>query len=462
MDVNLFKNYIMNWIPSLEKSEKPLYLVIAEQLENDIKNGILLPGTKLPSQRDLANFLNINLGTIAKSFKICRQKGLIYGSVGKGTFVSSDTKTKEIMFSSSKLSKQIEMGSLFSDNKLSKKTISKINLLLNNTDSSLIFQYDGPAGNLFQRKAMIKLSYQLKLQTNEKNILFTSGSQNAITAIFMSFFKKGDRVGTTSLIYPGVKAVANMLGIQLVPIKEKNNEITKEGIEYACKNENIKGLYLIPDYNVPTTHIMSDKLRKEIANIAINRNLLIIEDSPFSLLNQELNPPIARYAPENTFYIFSTSKVLAHGLRFAFVITPIKYKYTLLNTLYNINISTSPLIIDIVSRMINEGLINTILEEKRKLIIDRNIFINDSLKDYKLFGNVNCPFRWLILPTNITGKEFEDRAHDLGLNVYCSERYSIGGIKPINAIRLSILPIRNNDDFKKAVSILKKILLTLK
>lgn len=56
MPVNSFDNYYMSWRPQFDKSKKPYYLSLAVQLEEDIQSGLLLPGTKLPPQRELADF----------------------------------------------------------------------------------------------------------------------------------------------------------------------------------------------------------------------------------------------------------------------------------------------------------------------------------------------------------------------------------------------------------------------
>ena len=94
MSVNSFDNYPMSWKPQLNKSKTPLYLMLAQQLENDIGAGILLPGTKLPPQRELADFLEVNLSTVSRAFKLCSDKGLLTGSVGDGTYVSYSSLTK--------------------------------------------------------------------------------------------------------------------------------------------------------------------------------------------------------------------------------------------------------------------------------------------------------------------------------------------------------------------------------
>ena len=89
MPVNSFENYPMSWKPDLSNTKPPLYLALARQLEDDIKAGALKPGTKLPPQRELADYLDINLSTVSRAFKICEQKGLLSASVGNGTYIAT-------------------------------------------------------------------------------------------------------------------------------------------------------------------------------------------------------------------------------------------------------------------------------------------------------------------------------------------------------------------------------------
>ena len=74
MPVNSFENYPMSWKPDITSMIPPLYKSLASALEEDIRNGILKPGDKLPPQRELADFLDINLSTITRAFKICELK----------------------------------------------------------------------------------------------------------------------------------------------------------------------------------------------------------------------------------------------------------------------------------------------------------------------------------------------------------------------------------------------------
>ncbi len=74
MPINSFENYPMNWKPKRPSKGQILYKALAEQLEQDINNGFLLPGTKLPPQRELADFLDVNVSTISRAFKICEKR----------------------------------------------------------------------------------------------------------------------------------------------------------------------------------------------------------------------------------------------------------------------------------------------------------------------------------------------------------------------------------------------------
>ncbi len=89
MPVNSFEDYPLTWKPSKALLKFPMYISLSELLEQDILSGRLPPKTKLPPQRELADFLDVNLSTITRAFKLCETKGLIYAAVGSGTYVSS-------------------------------------------------------------------------------------------------------------------------------------------------------------------------------------------------------------------------------------------------------------------------------------------------------------------------------------------------------------------------------------
>ncbi|MCC5909245.1 MAG: GntR family transcriptional regulator [Clostridiaceae bacterium] len=69
------------------KDRRPLYEQIKEKLKLLIIKGVLKADEKIPSVRELAQYLTINPNTIQKAYKDLEAEGLIYSVRGKGNFV---------------------------------------------------------------------------------------------------------------------------------------------------------------------------------------------------------------------------------------------------------------------------------------------------------------------------------------------------------------------------------------
>ena len=77
MPVNSFDNYPLTWKPDKDKLRSPYYKYLSDDLENKIINGLLKPGTLLPPQREIADYLDINYTTITRVYDNLKKKGLI-------------------------------------------------------------------------------------------------------------------------------------------------------------------------------------------------------------------------------------------------------------------------------------------------------------------------------------------------------------------------------------------------
>lgn len=458
MPVNSFENYPMSWKPTLKQTKKPLYLTLAEQLEHDIRTGALRPGTKLPPQRELADFLDINVSTVTRAFKICSNKGLLSSAVGSGTFVSYDVNTSTLIIPEPANVPLIELGSIMPETRPQQEATELLQKMLLEPDCKQLFQY-GFQNELYYKKAAAQLLHKVGISATDPDlILFSSGGQNALAAIFAGLFHPGDRIGVDPLIYPGAKGVAKLFGIQLVPIRQENGEFSEEGLLAAWKNEGIKGLYLTPDLQNPTNHTMSQACREMIACRAKELDLLIIEDAINSLLYEKPPRPVAALAPDHTIHIQSLSKSILPALRLAYIHAPALHAGTLKNVLYHLNLSQSPLLLELASRLIVSGKLDTVLEKRREGVIVRNHLADRLLQGYTMLGSEECLSRWLILPEGITGAEFEQLAREKGVSVYGSERFAVGKEEPIAAARLAICAPESIEEMKQGLRILKEIL----
>lgn len=153
MPVNSFDNYPMSWKPDLNDITGPKYIALAKLLESDIKSGKLKAGTKLPPQRELADFLDLNLSTISKVYKLCSQKGLLSASVGNGTYVSSDAAADPMLLCAKEDSHMIEMGAIIPSVSCNAKVKQYAEHLMKKPDALNLFSYGVPEGTKRQRKA---------------------------------------------------------------------------------------------------------------------------------------------------------------------------------------------------------------------------------------------------------------------------------------------------------------------
>ena len=69
------------------RDARPIYTQIVDNFRNQIVSGILLPGDKMPSVRELAGELTINPNTIQRAYRELEMCGWIASVPGKGSFV---------------------------------------------------------------------------------------------------------------------------------------------------------------------------------------------------------------------------------------------------------------------------------------------------------------------------------------------------------------------------------------
>ncbi|GAA2409939.1 hypothetical protein GCM10010404_79900 [Nonomuraea africana] len=72
----------------VEKSGRPAYLQIVDDLSEQIRRGTLAPGEALPSIAQLGERYDVSASVIKSAVSVLRTQGLVVGQQGKGVFVS--------------------------------------------------------------------------------------------------------------------------------------------------------------------------------------------------------------------------------------------------------------------------------------------------------------------------------------------------------------------------------------
>jgi GntR family transcriptional regulator len=69
------------------RSGIPIYLQVVERIKESIASGRITPGDQLPTVRSLALELRVNFNTVARSYRILDEIGIISTQQGRGTYV---------------------------------------------------------------------------------------------------------------------------------------------------------------------------------------------------------------------------------------------------------------------------------------------------------------------------------------------------------------------------------------
>jgi DNA-binding transcriptional MocR family regulator len=448
------------WTPHIQNSSTPLYKQVADGIEQDIFSGRLQPGDKMPTHRDLADAIGINVTTITRGYKEAEKRGLIAGTVGRGTYVASDAGTSTAMVSHEPHAPgMIEMGLVNPLYHLDPDLALGLKKLCRRRDVSALMHYSEPGGLPEHRATGADWANRFGFEVNGNSIVVCSGAQHGLTCALNGLFRPGDRIATDSLTYPGMKTLAAMLGLRLVPVEMDQSGMDADSLDRICRREQISGLYLMPGVHNPTTTTLSESRRNALAEIVLKHGLIVIEDDAYDLTRSgEVITPISALLPDNGIYITGISKALAAGLRVGFMVVPPRYRKPVCEAILNTTWMTPPLNVELVSMWIRDGVADTIVDLKRKEAAKRFVLAGEILRDYFFAGIANGFFIWLTLPAPWRGIQFEQRMRELGVNLFGAEKFTVGDARAPAAARISLTGTKSSEELATGLQLVKRVL----
>ncbi|MCC8097454.1 MAG: PLP-dependent aminotransferase family protein [Eubacterium sp.] len=462
MNYNTLSEYVLTWKPDKKSLKRPIYQSLTAQMEEDIANGILLPGTKLPPQRELANYLGVNFTTITRTYQICELKGLVYGVVGSGTFVSSRASSNVTISEEQDKKDLIDLGFVASFESTNRLIENKISEFLNQKHLSELLNYSYPTGMPHQRAAGANWLSQIGVNADAEHILIVSGVQNGIALVLMSLFEPGNRIAVDKYTFANFIELAKMRKIHLIPIESDDEGISADELEKQCSLASIQGIFLMPSCCNPTTVMISEKRKLELAEVIKKHNLILIEDDIHAFftagITAEYKGSIQRLIPENTVYIGGTSKAICSGLRVAYIVSPDRYLESLSQALFNVNVKTSGVDIEIITGTILTGLSVTILKEKIELAIKRNQIFKNVFTETSVLGNPTGFYRWLPIVSDKSGLTIEREIRQNGISVFHSDRFLCGTRQKPQYLRIALSTEESDERFTTCLMKLKNLL----
>ena len=188
-----------------------------------------------------------------------------------------------------------------------------------------------------------------------KDVIITTGSQQTIYAILDVLVSPGDVILTPKPVYLGFVNPAVKFGANVVAIATDEYGLVPEYVEKTIQiieREKIfkklpEILYVIPDSDNPKGTTLPTKRRKALYDLAVNYNMLIIEDAAYREIqfSEEVRPTIKSFDKDNTHvaYLRTTSKEAA-TLRVGYSVMPEPLKEQVLKAKGYMDLCTPTLI----------------------------------------------------------------------------------------------------------------------
>jgi aminotransferase len=191
-------------------------------------------------------------------------------------------------------------------------------------------QYTAWTGIPELRKAIAdKLKTENGIEVNpDTQLIVTSGAQEALMVTLMTLLDEGDNVLTPSPHYDEYSRDAKVLGGELIPINtttETNFTVNVADIETAI-TERTKALIIVTPNN-PTGTVLPESVLRDIARLAVERDLLVISDEIYEYYvfddHKHISMATLPGMAERTITINSFSKSFAMaGLRLGYIAAP--------------------------------------------------------------------------------------------------------------------------------------------
>jgi DNA-binding transcriptional MocR family regulator len=443
------------------KGRQATYLEVSRNLEEQVRNGAYPPGSRLPPQRDLALELGINVSTVSRAYKELQARGLIVASKRRGSIVTGGAMPPVHARSESANSAASGANAVI-DLTVNRPATGEFLAQLARTMANIASdprypetqEYQPPQGSDWARAAGAQWIAAPGFNPAPDNVVVTSGAQHGLYAVLSSLMGHEGVILSDPLTYYGLKALAPVFQFELVGIESDDEGLLPDRLEDACKRMRVKAIFVVPNLQNPTVVTMSLARRAALVDIARRHHIAIIEDDVYGPLVRSRLPTIASLCPELTFHIASTSKILAPGLRIGYLHTPPLGAALAAEAVRTTAWMPAPLSTLIVTRWIEDGTAQIILDAQRRELEARQALARELLPAEHLNSDPACMFVWLRVPPPWRSDDFAANALARGVNTMPASAFAVDRSTVEHGVRINLACAASREQLKRALQIL--------
>ncbi|HET9343273.1 MAG TPA: PLP-dependent aminotransferase family protein [Candidatus Eremiobacteraceae bacterium] len=338
------------------RDRRPLYQQLAEGIAQQIRNGALPLGTRLPPLRELAKRHAVALVTASQAYEALSAEGLVESRTGRGTFVSFDSDAVEtIEAPRPATSRQDDQwDSALSRYSAQTRRVAAMHLLrssfrpgtiaLSNghtapetypladfarcyartflDDPPEIHQYRADRGDPALREIFAARLRARGADVSADDILVVSGAQQALSLVAETFLDLGDFAAAEAPTYFSALEVFDQKRVSWVNLAGDADGALPDSIAQAVRRFSPRLMYLNTASQNPSGSFLARSRHRAVLDVARAAKLTIVEDQTSWLLSYEGEAPpplLASDTDGRVVLIESLSKLLFPSLRIGYI-----------------------------------------------------------------------------------------------------------------------------------------------
>jgi len=341
---------ISPWTPHLADIEANAAERLIRALADDIVEGRLAGGDRLPAHRDLAWKLGIGVGTVTKAYAALERRGLTRSIKGRGTFVAIHQAQR---------GRRIDLSSNVPPAMLHARLLARtLTNIARRIDADHLNLYAPPGGHLEHRHLLARWLETLGLRVDPAQLMLTSGARQALSLAFDLACGPQGLILTERITYPGAIAMARRKGHRMQGVEIDTEGMVPDALAQALDNFAPTGIkatvYLTPTLHNPTTATMGSERRRAIVDICRRAGAWIVEDGVY-MSPGATTSPLATEAPGIVFHVNGLSKSLGPGLQIGVLALPTGMGEAAENMLRDTPMAPSPLSCAVIADWLAAG-----------------------------------------------------------------------------------------------------------
>lgn len=449
------------WVPSLEGRSPVRYLAIVEALADAIAAGDLRPGERLPTHRDLAWRLGLNVSTVTQAYREAARRHLVSGEVGRGTYVLAASREAALFGlkvvpgshgvhgGPAPIDLSTNVPAVDPDSADLAATLAAV-AAEGRIDAALA--YHSPA--LLQRAGIAGAAWLAArgLHLRPADIVPCAGAQAALTAVLLQLCAPGEPVLVEDLAFPGLKAAARWLRLPLHGVAMDSEGVLPEALDRAARATGAKVVVLVPNLQNPTGAVMGPARQAGIAAVVRRHGLWLVEDDVYGALTDR--PPLVALVPERGVLVTSLSKTVAAGLRLGLIAGACAPVRELAGQIHATSWPMAPLMAEVACRWIEDGTAARRLAWQRAEVAARHALARRALPGLVPSDRPASPHLWLPQDDAVAAAA---RCLEVGVEVVAGDVFAVTREAP-PGLRLSLAAAGSRAELAEALARLRTVL----